>query len=108
MKEKGILSEASCGQLLEDRNFNAVRKWTLWLFNYRKPFENEICKVFGGTLSFLDGRYCCGDNFTTQHLMEKWQPLDGMDNVRMLSFFCGIDSSLQRQLVDWVMENYEG
>ena len=30
---------------------DAVKKWTLWCFNYSTPFESTICKIWGGTLS---------------------------------------------------------
>ena len=87
---------------------DAVKKWTLWCFNYPTPFEPTICKIWGGTLSGFGGRYYCKDNHFTQHLIEKWQSFENRGDARMLFFYCELDSGLQKQLVDWVMENYRG
>ena len=87
---------------------DAVNKWTLWCFNYSTPFESTICRIWGGTLSYENGMYYCGDNHFTQHLIEKWQSFDGRRDARMLFFYCELDSKLRKQLVDWVMENYRG
>ena len=87
---------------------DAVKKWTLWCFNYSTPFESTICKIWGGTLSYFGGRYYCEDNHFTQHLIEKWQSFENRMDARMLFFYCELDSSLRKQLVDWVMENYKG
>ena len=87
---------------------DAVKKWTLWCFNFRTPFERTICEIWGGTLSYEDGRYCCRNNHFTQHLIEKWQSFENRGDARMLFFYCELDSGLQKQLVDWVMENYRG
>lgn len=87
---------------------DAVKKWTLWCFNYHTPFEQVICKIWGGTLSGFGGRYYCEDNFTTQHLIEKWQKFETRGDARMLFFYCDLDSGLQEELVDWVMKNYVG
>lgn len=38
---------------------DAVKKWTLYCFNYSTPFESTICKIWGGTLSGFVGRYYC-------------------------------------------------
>ena len=85
-----------------------VKKWTLWCFNFRTPFEATICKIWGGTLSGFGGRYYCEDNHFTQHLIEKWQSFENRGDARMLFFYCELDSGLQKQLVAWVMENYRG
>lgn len=87
---------------------DAVKKWALWCFNYHTPFEGTICKIWGGTLSGFGGRYYCEDNHFTQHLIEKWQSFENRGDARMLFFYCELDSGLQKQLVDWVMENYAG
>ena len=87
---------------------NAVKKWTLWCFNYRTPFESVICQIWGGTLSGYGGRYYCEDNFMTQHLIEKWQSFANRGDARMLFFYCELDSTLRKQLVDWVIQNYAG
>lgn len=87
---------------------DAVKKWTLWCFNFHTPFEGTICKIWGGTLSGFGGRYYCEDNHFTQHLIEKWQSFENRGDARMLFFYCELDSGLQKQLVDWVMENYRG
>ena len=86
---------------------DAVKKWSLWCFNYPTPFEQTICEIWGGTLSGFGGRYYCEDNHFTQHLIEKWQSAPH-NNAHMLFFYCELDSGLQKQLVDWVMENYRG
>jgi len=86
---------------------DAVKKWTLWCFNYPTPFEGTICKIWGGTLSGFGGSYYCKDNMFTQHLIEKWKSARHND-AHMLYFYCELDSKLRKQLVDWVMENYEG
>jgi len=87
---------------------NAVKKWTLWCFNYRTPFESVICQIWGGTLSGYGGRYYCEDNFMTQHLIEKWQSFANRGDARMLFFYCELDSTLRKQLVDWGIQNYAG
>lgn len=87
---------------------DAVKKWSLWCFNYRKPFEQVICKIWGGTLSGIYGRYYCEDNLHTQHLIEKWQHFENQREVRMLFFYCDLDTEHQNKLVEWVMENYAG
>lgn len=95
-------------QALTIAHEEAVKKWTLWCFNHPTPFEPTICKIWGGTLSGFGGRYYCEDNHFTQHLIEKWQSFEGRGDARMLFFYCELDSGLQKQLVDWVMENYRG
>ena len=93
----------------ESADINSIiKKWTLWCFNYRTPFEQVICKIWGGKLSGFGGRYYCEDNHFTQHLIEKWQSFENRRDARMLFFYCELDSSLRKQLVDWVMENYRG
>lgn len=87
---------------------DAVKKWTLWCFNYSTPFESTICKIWGGKLSGFGGRYYCEDNHFTQHLIEKWQSFENKRDARMLFFYCELDSKLRKQLVDWVMKNYRG
>lgn len=87
---------------------DAVKKWTLYCFNYSTPFESTICKIWGGTLSGFGGRYYCEDNHFTQHLIEKWQSLENRRDARMLFFYCELDSGLREQLVNWVMEHYAG
>ena len=52
---------------------DAVKKWSLWCFNYHTPFERTICEIWGGTLAGFGGRYYCENNHFTQHLIEKWQ-----------------------------------
>ena len=95
-------------QALTIAHEEAVKKWTLWCFNYSTPFEQVICKIWGGKLSGFGGRYYCDDNHFTQHLIEKWQSFENRGDARMLFFYCELDSGLQKQLVDWVMENYRG
>ncbi len=95
-------------QALTIAHEESVKKWTRWCFNYSTPFESTICKIWGGTLSGLVARYYCEDNHFTQHLIEKWQSLENRGDARMLFFYCELDSKLRKQLVDWVMENYEG
>lgn len=93
----------------ESADINSIiKKWTLWCFSYPTPFESTICKIWGGTLSGFGGRYYCEDNHFTQHLIEKWQSFENRRDARMLFFYCELDSSLRKQLVDWVMENYRG
>lgn len=87
---------------------DAVKKWTLWCFNYQTPFERVICSIWGGTLSYAHGTYYCENNHFTQHLIEKWQSFENRGDARMLFFYCELDSKLRKQLVDWVMENYRG
>lgn len=87
---------------------DAVKKWTLWCFNFPTPFESTICKIWGGTLSGYGGRYYCEDNHFTQHLIEKWQSFENRRDARMLFFYCELDSTLRKQLVDWVIQNYAG
>ena len=87
---------------------DAVKKWTLWCFNYQTPFERVICSIWGGTLSYAQGTYYCGNNHFTQHLIEKWQSFESRGDARMLFFYCELDSNLRKQLIDWVMENYRG
>lgn len=93
---------------IEIAHNDAVKMWTMWCFNYRTPFEQTICQIWGGKLSGFGGRYYCEDNYFTQHLIEKWQSLESRGDARMLYFYCDIDSGLKKQLVDWVMENYGG
>ena len=93
---------------IEIAHNDAVKKWTIWCFNYKTPFESTICQIWGGKLSGFGGRYYCEDNYFTQHLIEKWQSLESRGDARMLYFYCELDSTLQHQLVDWVMENYAG
>lgn len=93
---------------IEIAHNDAVKRWTMWCFNYRTPFEQTICQIWGGKLSGFGGRYYCEDNYFTQHLIEKWQSLESRGDARMLYFYCDIDSGLKKQLVDWVMENYGG
>lgn len=86
---------------------DAVKKWSLWCFNYPKPFEATICKIWGGTLSGFGGSYYCKDNHFTQHMIEKWKSARHND-AHMLYFYSELDSNLRKQLVDWVMEHYAG
>lgn len=99
---------ADANEAVKIAHNDAVKKWTLWCFNYRTPFEQVICKIWGGKLSGFGGRYYCEDNHFTQHLIEKWQSFENRGDARMLFFYCELDSGLQKQLVDWVMENYRG
>ena len=87
---------------------DAIKKWTLWCFNYPTPFEGTICDIWGGNLSRIGEHYHCRDNHFSQHLIEKWQSFENRKDARMLFFYCELYSKLRKQLVDWVMENYEG
>lgn len=87
---------------------DAVKKWTLYCFNYSTPFESTICKIWGGTLSGFGGRYYCEDNHFTQHLIEKWHSFENRGDARMLFFYCELDTENRKKLVDWIMENYGG
>lgn len=87
---------------------DAVKKWSLWCFNYHTPFERTICEIWGGKLSGFGGRYYCENNHLTQHLIEKWQSFENRGDARMLFFYCELDSGLREQLVNWVMEHYAG
>lgn len=87
---------------------DAVKKWTLWCFNYFTPFESTICKIWGGTQSGFGGRYYCEDNHFTQHLIEKWQSFENRGDASMLYFYCELDINCRKQLVDWVLDNYKG
>lgn len=87
---------------------DAVKKWSLWCFNYHTPFEKVICQIWGGTLAGFGGRYYCEDNHFTQHLIEKWQSFENRGDARMMFFYCELDNKLQSELVDWVMKNYQG
>ena len=87
---------------------NAVKKWSLWCFNYPTPFEQMICKIWGGTLSGDGRRWYCEDNFHTQHLIEKWQSFERRGDARMLFFYCELDTQHRNELVDWIMKNYAG
>ena len=89
---------------------DAVKKWSLWCFNYPTPFELTIGKIFGGdvVIKVSDRRYYCSNNHLVQHLIEKWQSFENRGAARMLFFYCELDSNLRKKLVDWVMENYKG
>lgn len=87
---------------------DAVKKWTMWCFNYPTPFEQTICNIWGGKLSGFGGRYYCEENYFTQHLIEKWQSLENRGDSRMMFFYCDLDCRMQKELVDWVMTNYAG
>ena len=89
---------------------DAVKKWTLWCFNYSTPFELTIGKIFGGEVRLCtsDRMYYRSDNHFVQHLIEKWQSFESKGDARMLFFYCELDSELRKKLVDWVMENYRG
>lgn len=91
----------------EDTN-SIIKKWTLWCFNYRTPFEQVICKIWGGTLSGFGGRYYCEDNYFTQHIIETWQKFEHIGDARMMFFYCELDTENRKKLVDWIMENYGG
>ena len=85
-----------------------IKKWTLWCFNYSTPFEQVICKIWGGKLSGFGGRYYCKDNYFTQHIIETWQKLEHRGDARMMFFYCELDTKNRKKLVDWIMENYGG
>jgi len=87
---------------------DAVKKWTMWCFNYPTPFETTICRIWGGTLSGFGGRYYCEDNAFTQHIIEKWQSLEFRRDARMMYFYCDLDTENRNKLVNWVFENYGG
>ena len=95
-------------QAIDMAHNEAVKKWSLWCFNYHTPFERVICQIWGGTLAGFGGRYYCEDNFENQHLIEKWQSFENRGDARMLFFYCELDKTHRSQLVDWVMKNYEG
>ena len=86
---------------------DAVKKWTMWCFNYPTPFEHTIGKIWGGKVSGFGGRYYCEDNHFTQHIIEKWQ-LTRHNDAHMMYFYCELDTENRNKLVDWVMENYGG
>lgn len=93
----------------ESADINSIiKKWTLWCFNYRTPFEQVICKIWGGKLSGFGGRYYCEDNYFTQRIIEKWQKLEHRGDARMMFFYCELDTENRKKLVDWIMENYGG
>ena len=115
MKSEGVgdiaplsVSEKVAFEAVKVARQEAVKKWSIWCFNYSTPFERMICNVWGGTLSYENGRYCCRDNHFTQHLIEKWHSFVNRGDARMLFFYCDLDNSLKNQLADWVMENYKG
>lgn len=85
----------------------AVKKWTLWCFNYPTPFEKTIGKIWGGTIRGFGGSYRCEDNHFTQHLIEKWQSARHND-AHMLYFYSELDTENREKLVNWVMSNYKG
>ena len=85
----------------------AVKKWSLWCFNYPTPFEKTIGKIWGGKVSYFCGRYYCEDNTFVQHIIEKWQ-LARHNDENMLYFYCELDAENRNKLVEWVMENYRG
>ena len=87
---------------------DAVKKWSMWCFNYPASFEPHICKIWGGKLSGFGGRYYCEDNTFTQHLIEKWQRFENKGDARMMFFFCELDAENKQMLIDWVMQNYRG
>lgn len=108
LDQKEYVGIADAMEAVKVAHNDAVKKWSLWCFNYSTPFESTICKIWGGTLSGFGGRYYCEDNHFTQHLIEKWQSFENRRDARMLFFYCELDSSLRKQLVDWVMDNYGG
>lgn len=85
-----------------------VKKWVLWCFNYLTPFEQVICKIWGGTLSGFEGRYYCKDNYFTQHIIETWQKFEQRGDAQMMFFYGELDTENRKKLVNWVMENYGG
>lgn len=87
---------------------DAVKKWSFWCFNFHTPFEETICKIWGGTISNERGLYVCRDNCFTQHLIEKWRSLEKRGDARMLFFFCNLDTKHKDKLIDYVMKNYGG
>ena len=87
---------------------DAVKKWSLWCFNFHTPFEETICKIWGGTISNERGLYVCRDNCFSQHLIEKWRSLEKRGDARMLFFFCDLDAEHKDKLIDYVMKNYGG
>lgn len=91
----------------ESADINSIiKKWTLWCFNYRTPFEQVICNIWGGKLSGFVGRYYCEDNYFTQHIIETWQKFEHRGDARMMFFYCELDTENRKKLVDWIMENY--
>lgn len=101
------VSKKDALEALSMQNNEVVNKWTKWCFNYPTPFEKTIGKIWGGTIRGFGSSYRCEDNHFTQHLIEKWQSVRHND-AHMMYFYCELDTAMQQQLVEWVMNNYEG
>ena len=86
----------------------AVKKWTMWCFNYPTPFEGTICDIWGGNLSRIGEHYHCKDNHFSQHLIEKWQRYESKGDARMLLFFSELDDINRNMMIEWVMREYKG
>ncbi len=85
-----------------------IRKWNLWCCNYRTPFENVICEIWGGALQGFGGRCYCPDNFMAQHIIEKWQSMERLGDSRMMMFYLELDTECREKLVEWMLQNYRG
>lgn len=117
MKSEGVgdiaplsVSEKVAFEAVKVARQEAVKKWSIWCFNYSTPFELTIGKIFGGEVRLCtsDRMYYRSDNHFVQHLIEKWQSFESKGDARMLFFYCELDSELRKKLVDWVMDNYRG